>query len=551
MIALDPTSLNLTGTEALDFSRELDCLGQRLGRKVRFDRRLTEDLLVIYRRRQSQLNEMERLFRPEGALFLNDWADEVVGAGGRFNDLTATQLRMLIGCARRGITSVELASLVNSCKCLIYSLEVDASYRECSLRNLRAYLDYLRDFAPFMSPENNAIARRQLMTIKDEVSADLIARYLSEVWPTLLAKLQRAEASALQNATWFDLYRRYIAREESLPTDYLDTPFAEVLRNAPAQAWFDVSGYTSGKDDWPFAIGQPGFYSLAAGNSARAYLKEIGIGRSAWRAYVALPLDDLLSAKKDPVTYVWALGLGACQKLAELLPDFMPSHLKEQWLPIVQQLIHLDITIWPREEGLRILGFVYHIIRDQPDFRLDLRWPEAILEAASDHYQRIAASFAEIRRQREEVTEVEDAHREVTAEEQRMRTATQRKEYEKWLRSAKWENLGKANKFRAPASTLRMLELTNGWELFLEGQAMSNCVADYTQRCLDGVCAIFSLRHKVKGREVSLMTIRVQIQNRAVLEARGRFNQKPAVEFQNAVNDWASASGFRTLRNWE
>jgi hypothetical protein len=122
MIALDPTSLDLTGTEALDFSRELDCLGQRLGRKLRFDRRLTEDLLVIYRRRQSQLNEMERLFRPEGALFLNDWADEVVGAGGRFNDLAATQLRMLIGCARRGITSVELASLVNSWKSLIYSL---------------------------------------------------------------------------------------------------------------------------------------------------------------------------------------------------------------------------------------------------------------------------------------------------------------------------------------------------------------------------------------------------------------------------------------------
>jgi hypothetical protein len=157
-----------------------------------------------------------------------------------------------------------------------------------------------------MSPENNAIARRQLMTVKDEVSADLIARYLSEVWPTLLAKLQRAEASALQNATWFDLYRRYIAREESLPTDYLDTPFAEVLRNAPAQAWFDVSGYTSGKDDWPFAIGQPGFYYLAAGNSARAYLKEIDIGRSAWRAYVALPLDDLLASPLvgQPVSFV-------------------------------------------------------------------------------------------------------------------------------------------------------------------------------------------------------------------------------------------------------
>jgi hypothetical protein len=47
------------------------------------------------------------------------------------------------------------------------------------------------------------------------------------------------------------------------------------------------------------------------------------------------------------------------------------------------------------------------------------------------------------------------------------------------------------------------------------------------------------------------MTIRVDIKSKAIVEARGRFNRKPVVEFQNAVNDWAAASGFRTLRNWE
>ncbi len=545
--------LGLSKDEQRDFPLEVAALQAELQLSGQADERLLTELLVIYRRRYSLAGEIGRLFRPVGQSFLKEWVDDVLPKDGSPMPDAEANRRALIAFSAAGIASEDLEDMALAYLAVPGYREQDELYRQTPNYNLLAYIDYLTDFAPFVSNESNQLARYLLLTSKTKVSADLVARFVTlhrQQFEALFQEVIPTIATASQYwARWFSIFEEHATRRSGLTEDYLDTPFEEVVRNVPDQVWYDIVG--GAQEQWPFALETKGFYHLAAGKSARELLRELGLSRAAWRAYLALPVATALSEQPRPLVYLWALGLGASRELAAQIPAFLPAGGEALWNPLVQQMARLSDIDWAGEAGQRLLGYVYHILRDQPDFRLNLRQPEALLQAANQHYARIANTQRNIQRERAALRQADQnarqANQEALQEDERHRL----REYEKRQKASKWSGLKGVKKLHSPNGKLSIYELTNGWELHLEGVKMGHCVGSYTPYCLKGNFSIWSLRHKSNNQERSIVTIRVDQRKRAIVEARARFNRVPEAEYRDLVNAWAKQNKLGMLEDWE
>jgi hypothetical protein len=92
----------------------------------------------------------------------------------------------------------------------------------------------------------------------------------------------------------------------------------------------------------------------------------------------------------------------------------------------------------------------------------------------------------------------------------------------------------------------RIVELLTSHELRKEGGAMRHCVASYAHSCAARRCAIFSLREEdgSAGAAVRRLTIEVVIQNRRIVQARGRFNTRPDGVDERILRAWATTAGL-------
>ena len=88
------------------------------------------------------------------------------------------------------------------------------------------------------------------------------------------------------------------------------------------------------------------------------------------------------------------------------------------------------------------------------------------------------------------------------------------------------------------------VEMLDEAELRDEGRAMRHCVASYAASCATGRCAIFSLREDDGGGQVRRLTVEVNVQNRRILQARGRYNAKPDGVDERVLRAWGTAAGL-------
>jgi hypothetical protein len=87
---------------------------------------------------------------------------------------------------------------------------------------------------------------------------------------------------------------------------------------------------------------------------------------------------------------------------------------------------------------------------------------------------------------------------------------------------------------QGPLDEWSFIELTNGQDLFLEGQRMHHCVAGYAQRCAAGTSAIVSVSHNKIGR----VTVEIDPRNGQVVQARGECNRPAGPEEQAVISLW-------------
>lgn len=109
------------------------------------------------------------------------------------------------------------------------------------------------------------------------------------------------------------------------------------------------------------------------------------------------------------------------------------------------------------------------------------------------------------------------------------------------MQDARWKAQGwDLENFQDDAgATWSVTELVDGLSLVKEGQVMRHCVALYSIRCLNGECALFSLRRQGTRQ----ITIEVDLRQMRVVQARGKFNRAAKPEEQAAIALW-----FATVR---
>ncbi len=90
-----------------------------------------------------------------------------------------------------------------------------------------------------------------------------------------------------------------------------------------------------------------------------------------------------------------------------------------------------------------------------------------------------------------------------------------------------------------PPRRWQMMELTNSAQLRVEGSALHHCVASYDDRCHRGVSRIWSLRFWRGDKVHHVMTIEVDPNRRAVVQARGWANRAASGKPLRILQDWA------------
>lgn len=85
-------------------------------------------------------------------------------------------------------------------------------------------------------------------------------------------------------------------------------------------------------------------------------------------------------------------------------------------------------------------------------------------------------------------------------------------------------------------------ELCSSAELIKEGRAMSHCVASYAHSCVSGNCSVFSLMCWEKGSMERRLTL--EVRNRQVVQARGKYNAKANEQEQKIISQWASKNSL-------
>jgi len=91
----------------------------------------------------------------------------------------------------------------------------------------------------------------------------------------------------------------------------------------------------------------------------------------------------------------------------------------------------------------------------------------------------------------------------------------------------------------APPVEWQLIELTSGAQLRTEGSALHHCVASYADRCWQGASRIWSLRVRRGEYLRHVLTIEVDMQRRAVVQARGWGNGPASGKPLRLLEEWA------------
>ena len=82
-------------------------------------------------------------------------------------------------------------------------------------------------------------------------------------------------------------------------------------------------------------------------------------------------------------------------------------------------------------------------------------------------------------------------------------------------------------------------ELLSEDELIQEGCDMDHCVGGYTNQCLTGECSIWSMKFVNRNTNRVLHGLTIEVQDRIVVQARGRRNRLPTTEEADWLKLWA------------
>jgi hypothetical protein len=112
----------------------------------------------------------------------------------------------------------------------------------------------------------------------------------------------------------------------------------------------------------------------------------------------------------------------------------------------------------------------------------------------------------------------------------------------------KWNKFSSIKNFKGTINnkTWEIKQITTGKLLYDEGEYMHHCCFSYINSCINGDCAIFSLRcyNETKNFDEKSATIEIS-QDYKLIQARGRFNKLLDEETKVIIDQWKKENGIK------
>ena len=408
--------------------------------------------------------------------------------------------------------------------------------------NIKSWVDFGGNFAVNHPPEHCRLALEMLLLMYpstlDENTATHLGTFLDEVVPVFCDRFpDLQDQGVLLTATtrwveWFMVWRDHLLQTEDgldETDEYFATDFARIVQYVPRYIWWN-NGVLYQSGDKNFHFGSAGFRHLALGGSVRNAPGDHPYTRRMAKEFVNLPYE-LDQDGRDIYIHCFGKSLGAGPQLLGLLQEFMRHPAERElleaqqqlWNPIIQKLTDPEFENLEFETARDLMGYLYHCLRDQPDFTVARRTIRTLVRESAEYYQRIANRAA------------------LRAEREAARAAARAREEE--VRDY-WPGHGtiKPYETKRKDTLFKIVELTNRNMLTREGHFMHHCVGSYVHNCLNGVCSVWSLREWRKDQWFSLVTI--EIRRNRIVQASAKFNARPTPGHQEIIMDWARKEGI-------
>ena len=498
-----------------------------------------EELYYIFISLQAEKPPMSLLFAGVGLVqqpLLADFLAELT-AGIEVPPGQPIRLKVLYALyGKLGIDKSMLRHLLSSGA--IYEIPITTlnKIKEVYAANIRAIADFWIAMKPHMEDDYydiGAVGVEILLmlyptSITDETPA-LLASYVQTAMPALIYRLDRMREFfpeinlAIYNyryhidrvAEWFLVFQNHGLKsdEGAEPDDpYYQLPFETIIEYVPLHIWWN-NGVQFRNDEKKFYFGSPEFRFLATGGSVR---KVSGLPfpftRRMAREFVSLPIRMEFENRTNWYLYLYAASLGAGYGLRHLVGEYMrhpddPEALQAElgrWAPMIQKLSNPLFEEYDEDVQRKIVGYVFHILRDQPLANLtDLSFRQ--LEEASDTY------YARI--------------------EERALARARRGDEDIWVPHP-------TIKPWAHDKGYSIRELLFRWELEQEGNIMGHCVGTYVDCVRRREAFIWSLSSRGKK------WVTIEVRNKTIVQSRARFNALPSDEHMDLIAQWAEENGL-------
>ena len=445
---------------------------------------------------------------------------------------------------------------------ILLKTEVLSSYRpdtllklkQFSFEKLYVFIDCLFSYRFSMDMQEKVLLLELLSEIEvselDDYSPLHLKTFIKEVFPIFVDRFaHRMTAAALYSridkiVPWYSVWRQhYLQLEELLDKSdaYYSLPFATIIQYIPEFIWWNNGVNYQGRNK-KLGFSSLGFFHLAKGGSIRKAPDNYPFTRGMARVFATLPYN-FDQTGKNMYIYCFGHSLGAGALLADLFQQFFRHYqsaipVKEEmarWNPIIQKMAIEEFEALERIQAIQVMGYLYHALRDQPNFTVKRSSFASIIRAADAYHARI-----QDRIQRGETARL------IRAELYRQRMIELGLPLEgsrnKLLLQTSWKAHPSIKYYTYKNFSIQ--ELTTRKMLNREGAVMGHCVGSYAAKCLKGQCSIWSLQEYTGSKSKSRVTIEVNPEKR-IIQASAKCNARPKEEYLHIIKRWADKNGIK------
>ena len=233
-----------------------------------------------------------------------------------------------------------------------------------------------------------------------------------------------------------------------------------------------------------------------------------------------LPLEGITEPGEDETRHIYLYclihSLGGGQELFNILKQGVEISLFTavgdiyttgdrlgKFTLILQKLIDWDFHQLPQFERQRVLGFIAHTLRDDPDFQIKGRTLPSFLRLVNAYYNQLAL-----------------------AKSKTINLAWKGAPYKNWEDSTN-------------GNTYQIVQLLSEKVLILESRVLSHCVQSSAAKCRRGESFIYSLQKLDKYNNFnSVVTIEVNRAGR-IVQAKAKYNATPSKQELQMIKAWA------------